>query len=40
MKGLSPLEKLNQGFSYVENTEHHAVTSIEQVKADDLCISR
>lgn len=35
MKGLSPLEKLNQGFSYVENTEHHAVTSIEQVKADD-----
>ena len=35
MKGLSPLEKLNQGIFHVENAEHHAVTSIEQVKADD-----
>jgi exodeoxyribonuclease VII large subunit len=32
MKGLSPLNKLNQGFSYVENDSGHAVTSILQVK--------
>lgn len=39
MKGLSPLNKLNQGFSYVENQQHQAVTSIEQVYLDDsLCI--
>ena len=36
MKGLSPLEKLNQGFSYVEDERHHAVTSIEHVKTDDI----
>ena len=33
MKGLSPLEKLNQGFSYVENQKGSAITSISQVKA-------
>ena len=39
MKGLSPLNKLNQGFSYVENLEkeeHKAVTSIKQVQEGDL----
>ena len=40
MKGLSPLNKLNQGFSYVENQEHQAVTSVTQVqKEDSLCIN-
>ena len=35
MKGLSPLEKLNQGFSYVENQKGSAITSISQVKAGE-----
>lgn len=35
MKGLSPLNKLNQGFSYVEDQEHKAVTSISQVQKGD-----
>lgn len=39
MKGLSPLNKLNQGFSYVENEEHKAVTKVDQVQAGErLCI--
>ncbi|MDD3279173.1 MAG: exodeoxyribonuclease VII large subunit [Lachnospiraceae bacterium] len=32
LKGLSPLDKLQQGFSYVENNQHRAVTSVTQVK--------
>ena len=35
-RGLSPLEKLNQGFSYVENVQGRAVTRISQVKEGDL----
>ena len=35
MKGLSPLDKLNQGFSYVENEAGHSVTCIGQVKPGD-----
>ena len=35
MKGLSPLEKLNQGFSYVENQTGSAVTGISQVKVGE-----
>ena len=31
-KGLSPLNKLNQGYSFVENTEGKAVTGISQVQ--------
>lgn len=39
MKGLSPLTKLNQGFSYVESSEGKAVTSVSQAKEGDmLCI--
>ena len=39
MKGLSPLDKLNSGFSYVEDTEGKNVRSIEQIKpGDDLTI--
>lgn len=40
LKGLSPLEKLNQGFSYVEDIHSHAITSIAEVKkGDNLTIS-
>ena len=35
MKGLSPLEKLNQGFSYVENQTGSAVTGISQVRVGE-----
>ncbi|MDD3338962.1 MAG: exodeoxyribonuclease VII large subunit [Lachnospiraceae bacterium] len=34
-KGLSPLTKLQQGFSYVADTEGHAITSKGQVEAGD-----
>ena len=32
MKGLSPLDKLNQGFSYVEDESGAAVVRVQQVK--------
>ena len=35
MKGLSPLEKLNQGYSYVSDKRGRTVYSIEQVKTDE-----
>lgn len=35
MKGLSPLEKLNQGYSYVSDMRGRTVYSIEQVKPDE-----
>ena len=35
MKGLSPLTKLNQGFSYVTTNEGNTIKSIEHVKKDD-----
>ena len=35
MKALSPLTKLNQGFSYVTNEQGCAVKHIEQVHADE-----
>jgi exodeoxyribonuclease VII large subunit len=39
MKGLSPLDKLNSGFSYVEDAEGKNVRSIEQIKpGEDLTI--
>lgn len=39
MKGLSPLDKLNSGFSYVEDAQGKNVRSIEQIKpGDDLTI--
>lgn len=39
-KGLSPLEKLNQGYAFVADKKGHAVTGIAQVKpADCLEIS-
>ncbi|MDO5589546.1 MAG: exodeoxyribonuclease VII large subunit [Lachnospiraceae bacterium] len=36
MKKLSPLEKLSQGFSYVEGKEKKAVKSITHVKKEDM----
>jgi len=36
MKGLSPLEKLSSGFSYVENTQGLNVRSVEQVQPGDV----
>ena len=41
MKGLSPLDKLNQGYSYVEK-EGKAISSVQDVKEGDLleiCVS-
>lgn len=35
MKGLSPLDKLNQGYSYVADEEGKTVTSIDQVSIGD-----
>lgn len=35
MKSLSPLHRLNQGFSYVEGAEGTAITSIHQVEEGD-----
>ncbi len=34
MKGLSPIEKLNHGYSYVESEEGHVIRSIRQVHPD------
>lgn len=36
MKGLSPLQKLNHGFSYVTAPNEKALTSMEQVRAGDV----
>ena len=36
MKGLSPLEKLSSGYSYVENAEGRNVRSVSQVQTGDL----
>lgn len=39
LKGLSPLEKLNRGFAYVEDAKKQAVTSVCQLKpSDTICI--
>ncbi len=35
-KGMSPLTKLNQGYSYVEAADGRAVRKIEQVRPEDL----
>lgn len=36
LKGLSPLEKLNQGFSFVTNAEGKTMTDIEQTAVGEL----
>ena len=35
MNGLSPLNKLNQGFSYVEDVNGRNVTSVHQAQPGD-----
>ena len=35
LKGLSPLDKLNQGFSYVEDTEGRCVNDVNRVRTGD-----
>ena len=40
MKGLSPLEKLNSGFSYVEDEAGRNIRSIEGVEAGQLLTIR
>ena len=35
LEGLSPLKKLNQGYSFVSDEKGKAVTSIENVHAED-----
>ena len=36
MKGLSPLEKLNQGFSFVQDRDGRNVKSIRQAQPGDI----
>ena len=36
MKGLSPLEKLNQGFSHVSDARGRTISDVEQVQTGDL----
>ena len=39
MNGLSPLKKLNQGYSYVEDASGKTVKSVSQTEAGDrLCV--
>lgn len=40
MKGLSPLDKLNQGFSFVEDSQGHGVNSISQAQIGDRLMIR
>lgn len=35
MKAVSPLEKLNSGFSYVEDTDGKNIRSVTQVEAGE-----
>ena len=35
-KGLSPLEKLNQGFSFVSDDTGHTIRSVSQVEQGDI----
>ncbi len=36
LKGLSPLDKLSQGYAYVENANHKVINDVNNVKRDDL----
>lgn len=40
IKGLSPVEKLNSGFSYVEDKDGNNISSVSQVKAGDMLTIR
>jgi exodeoxyribonuclease VII large subunit len=36
LKGLSPLDKLSQGYAYVESDNHKVVNSIDNIKQGDI----
>jgi exodeoxyribonuclease VII large subunit len=36
LKGLSPLDKLSQGYSYMEDENHKVVNNINNVKTGDI----
>ena len=36
MKGLSPLDKLNQGYAYVSDSAGKTITSVEQAMVGDM----
>ena len=36
MKGLSPIEKMNQGYAYLETKEKRQIRSVSQIKQKDL----
>lgn len=36
LKGLSPLEKLSQGYAYVEGADHKVINDVRKVKPEDL----
>ena len=36
LKGLSPLEKLSQGYAYVESADHKVISDVNRVKPKDL----
>ncbi len=36
LKGLSPLEKLSQGYAYVENANHEVINDVNSVKPEDI----
>jgi exodeoxyribonuclease VII large subunit len=36
LKGISPLDKLSQGYSYMEDENHKVVNNINNVKAGDI----
>jgi exodeoxyribonuclease VII large subunit len=36
LKGLSPLDKLRQGYAYVESDNHKVVNSIDNIKQGDI----
>ena len=35
LKGLSPLEKLSQGYAYVEDADHKVINDVHKVKPED-----
>jgi exodeoxyribonuclease VII large subunit len=36
LKGLSPLDKLSQGYAYVEDENHKVLNNIDNIKKGDL----
>ena len=36
LKGLSPLDKLSQGYAYVEDSDHKVINNVQQVRPDDV----